>query len=476
MDIRQRHDGSLCFFLMATAMIFGLAMHAGADTEPVPLQAGFAVMPITPPDGFRMSGYFTERVSTGTHDPLLAKAMALEQGGIRVALVFCDIIGVPAEVSAAARRRIAEETGIPESHSVVAATHSHTGPLYSGSLSQYFEALRGDADTITAFKAYLAEQIAEAVKQANAALQPVTIHHGVAAQTDLSFNRRFYMRDGSVRCNPGKMNPGIVRPAGPIDPAVGLIAFTAEAAQQPHAALTVFSLHLDTVGGTEYSADYPGLLQAKLGERFGEGFLSLFGLAPCGDINHVDISHKQAQKGQEEAGRIGATLAATVVNHMPRLQPCARPHLGMAQTRIEIPLQGYTDEELAWARDNIHRLEDAQTPFFDKVRARRILDLAARGGDTIVLEVQALRLDDDLAIVLMPGEVFVELGLGVKYASPFENTLVIELANDNPAYIPTAKAFAEGSYEVENSRIAPGGGERMAEAARRLLYDLKSGK
>ncbi|MHC4169748.1 MAG: neutral/alkaline non-lysosomal ceramidase N-terminal domain-containing protein, partial [Planctomycetota bacterium] len=69
-------------------------------------------------------------------------------------------------------------------------------------------------------------------------------------------------------------------------------------------------------------------------------------------------------------------------------------------------------------------------------------------------------------------EVFVDLGLAIKRASPFEHTLLIELCQDAPGYIPTRKAFAEGSYETVNSRIAPGGGEKMAEAAIRLLKEL----
>jgi neutral ceramidase len=74
--------------------------------------------------------------------------------------------------------------------------------------------------------------------------------------------------------------------------------------------------------------------------------------------------------------------------------------------------------------------------------------------------------------VLLPGEVFAELGLAIKQASPFKHTVVIELSNDNPAYIPTDKAFKEGSYETINSRIAPGGGERLVAEAVRLLKAL----
>ena len=90
----------------------------------------------------------------------------------------------------------------------------------------------------------------------------------------------------------------------------------------------------------------------------------------------------------------------------------------------------------------------------------------------IPLEVQAFRLGGDVAVVGLPGEVFVDLGLAIKRASPFATTLVVELCNDAPGYIPTRKAFREGSYETVNSRVQPGGGELLVDAASRLLKSL----
>ena len=88
------------------------------------------------------------------------------------------------------------------------------------------------------------------------------------------------------------------------------------------------------------------------------------------------------------------------------------------------------------------------------------------------MEVQAFRLGERSALVALPGEIFVELGLSIKKKSPFPNTVVVELANDYPGYIPTRRAFAEGGYEPANSKIIPGGGEMLAEAAIGLLQSL----
>ena len=103
-----------------------------------------------------------------------------------------------------------------------------------------------------------------------------------------------------------------------------------------------------------------------------------------------------------------------------------------------------------------------------------MLEKLHQKGPTISLEVQALRLDSDTAIAFLPSEVFVELGLSLKKASPFPNTLVSELANDLCYYVPGRKSFIEGGYEVVNSWLAPGGGELLIDAALELLKELKS--
>ena len=86
-------------FVCSALLLLAFPLTAAADE----FRAGVAVTDITPPVPYRMCGYFEERVSTGVKDPLLAKAVVFEQGDTSAALVFCDLIGVPREISAAAR-------------------------------------------------------------------------------------------------------------------------------------------------------------------------------------------------------------------------------------------------------------------------------------------------------------------------------------------------------------------------------------
>jgi sugar phosphate isomerase/epimerase len=436
------------------------------------LRAGVAVVDITPPIGYRMSGYFYERLSTAVMNPLHAKAIVLRQQDQSAALVFCDLIGLSREVTSRARKQASEKTGIPTENILIAATHSHTGPLYFGALRKHFHDVAvakygSDPCEKVDYAGVLSEKIAQVIAQADAGTKPVRLQAGVAQQQDLSFNRRFHMKDGTVRFNPGVLNPDIVRAAGPIDPGVPFVFFRGIDGDNAIAAIVNFALHLDTVGGTEYAADYPYYLEQSLRQSFGDNFVLLFGTGTCGDINHIDVTKKDRLK----TDYIGRTLAETVIAKATGLKTAAEPSLAVRREIVEAPLQHYGPEKIAWARENIKKVGTSELSFLEQVEAYKILDIEMLPGETLPLEVQVFRLSRDVAVVGLPGEVFVELGLAIKRASPFPVTLVIELCQDDPSYIPTKKAFAEGSYETVNSRIAPGGGEMMAEAAVRLLKE-----
>jgi len=421
------------------------------------LQAGVAVTDITPDVG----DVHYRGASTGVLDPLQAKAIVFRQGQQQAALVFCDVIGVSMDQSDAIRKLAAEKTGIPGQNICVAATHTHTGRFSQKAAEQ------------------MIQRIAEAVIAAQAAAGTVKLQFGIAQQHGLAFHRRFVMKDGSVRMNPGFGNPDIVRPAGPVDPDVGIIFVRHAEDNRPTASLTSFAMHLDTVGGTEYSADYPYWLHQSLRKELGQNFVSIFGTGTCGNINHFDVSKSGPQKGHQQTTKhLGETVAATVIAALPELKDVSRPSLAVRSATVQVPLQEYTQEELAWAKlptDQRAPLVQ-ERPFLQQFRASKIRSLAAmrqRWGDKLPMEVQVFRLSEDVAIVTLPGEIFVELGLTIKEASPFETTLVIELANNSPAYVPTRQAFSDGDYEVVNSRVKPGGGEMLVDAALRLLRELK---
>ena len=434
------------------------------------LRAGAAAVVITPPAGAPMAGYYYNRSASGVHDELHAKALVLERSGTKLAMVACDLSAMPRPIVDAARALIAAATGIPPSHVMISATHTHTGPVLLVENSRYN--IDGEMRRIgEAYAQALPARIAEAVRLANENLMPATPSTGLGREETLTFNRRYYMKNGTVGWNPGKQNPNIVRPAGPIDGAVPVV-YIETTDGKPIATYINYALHLDTVGGDQYSADYPYSLSRILAEARGPGMLTLFTIGCAGNLNHIDVSTKARQKGNEEAARIGTVLAAEVLKTLKSLHVTQDGPLLASSRTILLPLAEMKPEQIAPARAAASTFgKPNAAPFSELVKAARILDVAERNGRPIEAEVQVFSYGPDLAWVALPGEIFTELGLAIKLGSPFLLTVVAELANGSPGYIPDRKAYAQGAYEADSARCAAGSGELLVDAATRLLVE-----
>ncbi len=453
------------------AAIFIVIFFHFSSAKAADLRIGIAQVEITPPLGTPMAGYYSERAASGIHDPLHAKCIVIESDGVKAALVSLDLIRTHREFVQEARRLVAETAGIPGSHVMISATHAHTGPILSEG-SGRAAAFGGDRDLARAYTATLPRMIAEAVKQAHARLTPAKVSTARGYEDSLPFNRRFHMKDGSVGWNPGRLNPNILRPAGPIDPDVPVIYF-ATLDDRPLATYVNFSMHLDTVGGLEISADYPYTLARLLGDVKGPDMLTMFTLGSAGDINHINVRWKAQPKGHAEAARIGTILAGSVLRAYPQLQPAAASPLECRSTVVQLPLADFKPGDVRRARDTLGRRgkSEKEPSFLEVVDAFKVLDVHERGGKPLDVEVQVITLGTDIAFVSLPGEIFVELGMAIKRASPFKFTIIAQLTNGSIGYVPTRQAWTQGNYEVVSARCAPGSGELLVETASRLLRE-----
>jgi neutral ceramidase len=318
----------------------------------------------------------------------------------------------------------------------------------------------------------LAGKVAEAVKRAEAALTPAKLSAAVGHEESLPHNRRYFMKDGKVGWNPGKLNPNIVKPAGPIDPAVPVV-YAETNDGRPLATYVNFAMHLDTVSGMLFSADYAYPLAKLLSRVKSPEMVTLFTIGCAGDINHMDFSSKEPQKGPPEAERIGTTLAGEVIKTYARLKPVATAAPLVRHETVKLPLPPLAEGDVEKARSLVTRFGGKDDPkFLEKVWAFTVLDTYGRNGQPLETEVQVIALGPDLAWVSLPGEIFVELGLAIKAASPFKHTIIAELANGSIGYIPTNRGFDEGNYEAVSARCGQGSGEMLVDAATRLLKEL----
>lgn len=438
------------------------------------LRMGAAQVKITPALGTPMAGYYNERAAAGVHDDLWAKSIVIDDGTTSAALVALDIITTQREFVQEARRLVKEATGIPGENVMISATHAHTGPVISGSSSRT-AAFGGSQSLAEAYTKALPGLIAQSVSLARSRLAPAKVLAGLGREDRLSFNRRFHMKDGSVGWNPGRLNPKILRPAGPIDPTLPVLHFVSPEGK-PLAIYVNFSMHLDTVGGLEISADYPYVLAGLLSAVKGAEMLTMFTLGTAGDINHINVAWPGQPKGHAEAARIGTILAGDVLRTLHELEELPDPAVRCLSATVELPLPALEPDDVRRAQDTLARRGQGgkEPTFLEVVDAFKILDVDARRGRPHEVEVQVIALGRDVALVSLPGEIFVELGLAIKQASPFKYTAIAELANGSIGYVPTRQAWTQGNYEVVSARCGAGSGESLVEAASRLLRQAAS--
>jgi neutral ceramidase len=436
------------------------------------LRLGRAAVKITPAVGTPMGGSYALRPSKGVLDDLYAKALVLEKDGARAALVACDLISVSAPVVSEARKLIERDTGLRAEQVMISATHTHSGP-YMLSGSGRDSAFGAQMEIEKQYIASLPGKIAESVRLAAANLAPARVSAAVMKEDAVSFNRRFVMRDGTVGWNPGRLNPNVVRPAGPIDPDVAVVYFDSPNSQ-PLATYVNHPLHVAVIAGLEFSADYPHTIAKLLADVKGPDMLTVFTIGTAGNVNHINVSSAAKLSGPAESARIGTILAGDVLKAYAHLTPIDPGPLQFRREIVKLPLAAIKPGDLEQAREVASRVGQPKPPkTVEQAQAFKVLDVAARQGRPLEAEVQVITLGDQLAWVGLPGEIFVELGLMLKQASPFRYTIIAELANGSVGYVPNRKAYPEGNYEPVSARCAPGAGELLVDTATRLLVELQ---
>jgi neutral ceramidase len=435
-----------------------------------PLRVAYAEADITPPLGGSMPGYFQDRKATGVLDPLKAKVLYLRKGDAGVVLIACDLIGMERSIAARIRTEVGRRVRSRPEHVWVHCTHTHTG----GMLSRHFTS---DADRIypglypgVVDERWISEVVQRVTEAAQRAAKQLvdeprpTLHEGQAAVAQY---RRYYLKDGTVRTNPGRNNPEVVGPVGEIDPRVHVLRFP-----QSRTLAVIYGLHPDCVGGTRYSADYPHHLTEALRAELGREWNVLFLNAACGNINHIDVNDPNQKSGPEESKRIGMVLAAAVREALRREQPLAVDTLATTSATVASRLRRPKPEELAEAQ---RRLQANDRAFeFNGLFAPAVLVLGRTKDREHPAEVNALRIGS-FGLAAMPGEIFVELAREVEVGSPFRPTRTIGLTNGAMGYFPHPKGYVEGGYEAgyRSAHYEPDTGQRWAETAARLMRRLR---
>jgi len=420
------------------------------------LRAGAAAVDITPRAfPLNMPGGHSANLARGAHDPLHSRALVLDDGSTQVALVVVDNLGVSPEVIAEAKTIASAKTGIATSTMLISSTHTHSGPSSSS---------RTGSPGEIGYRQIILDGIAESIVAAHAARRPAAVGAAAHPLPDEVFNRRWYLKPGTMPLNPYgrldivKMNPGtspdvLDRPAGPTDPDITIISVQDDK-RRPLALYANYSLHY--VGGmppSQVSADYFGEFSRVMPSRLraDEKFVAMMSNGTSGDINNIPFGVVRPPRAPFEQIRIVAQKAADTAwfAHRKIAQHRSDIRLGMKQREITLTYRRPTDEQVAEAKA-VLAVKDpaaiAKQPRLAQNYARNTLTAAERKESTVTVIVQAIRIGD-LAVCAFPFETFAEIGLDLKKRSPFPQTMVIGLANGRYGYLPTPEQHRLGGYE-----------------------------
>jgi hypothetical protein len=458
-------------FVAVLAALVSLPAPASAQ----PLRVGRAAVDLTPPPLVPLHvpqrPPFPVVLAEGVHDPLQAKAVVFESGGVKAAIVACDMTSIPVHLIVAAREHVGRICTVPPANVMITATHTHTTPIIRPRFAR-----NGTAEQKKALDAYLVrlpELIAESVKAAEANLTAAKLSAAMGEVKGVAFNRRFLMKDGTVVSNPAKgqdeLLVNVARAAGPTDHTLPVLYF-ANAQGKPLATMMNFAMHLDTTGGARFSADYPYQISKILADVKGPEMLTHFTIGAAGNINHyylLDPKRPHRTKGYDEAARIGTLIAAEVIRAYERLEPMAVASLKVSREVVRLRVLEEKAPALAAQFGNKPAFHDGE-----------LMVTLVDGKHTFEAEVMVITLGDEVAFVGLPGEMFVELGLMIKQGSPYQYTFIDALANGAIGYVANRKAYREGSYGASpgTTRSDPGSGEALVDSALRQLIALRDMK
>ncbi len=457
------------------------------DAKPAGLRAGSAAIDISPkvfPITLRSGA------STYVHDPLHVRAVALENGEGRALIALIDDIGTSRETTDAVKAEVATKTGWKPEEMLISATHTHTAPK------------GGDtSEGRIAYENRRREGMVEALTKAIEALEPAEVGWASDEEPDEVHNRRWYLKPGTMEPNPfGKLdqvatNPGrdrLLKPAGPTDPEVSIVDVRTRK-RRPLGFIANYSLHY--VGGIPTmkdekgkeigmaSADYYGEFARIMPYRIGgsnppANFVAFMTNGTSGDINNIDFEGKRPPRAPFEQVRIVAAKTADASYRAVKKigEYNENPLIAMRQREVELRYRNMSVEEVEHALSLLKLPKADRAGLHDKALSYANATVQYSEPDkTEKVIIQAIRIGE-LAIVSLPFEVFVEIGLEIKEKSPFPDTFTISLANGSLGYLPTPRQLELGGYEtwIGTSKFEKDSSEILTRQLLEMLAELRA--
>ena len=459
-----------------------------SNSDNTSIGTGFAEVDVSPEIGMEQPSGYGKLYHTKFHDPCKVRAAVFDDGTNRAAIVGIDVAFIPEWLVESVRRQVESECGIPGQFVMISASHSHSsgpaGMIYKGDYdhaNSLVKELAYEKSTVAdpKYMDIIEKGLVEAICKAYSLRTESVVGVGSGIEDKVSFNRRFRMKDGRTYTHPGQGNPGIIEPAGPKDPEIGVVgAWNKEG--KCTGCIVNFACHATTNPGG-ISANYIYYLEQTIRGAMGPDCIVVFLPGASGDVTQVDNQNPFVNLAGEEWARfVGAQIGAEAVKVLLTMPKGSVTPVETRNKTIKIDRRRPDPERVKKCYEIVKQSPDI-TGRTEWSFAKEIvlLDAMMEKSPAEIVEVQALQIGPAIFIA-NPAELFCQLGLDIKNESPFKYTFPVCLANGYAGYVPTKESFspAGGGYETRltsYSNLDIDAGDLIVETSLELARQLKPG-
>ncbi|MGC8977111.1 MAG: hypothetical protein ACP5OB_05750 [Candidatus Ratteibacteria bacterium] len=452
------------------------------------MKLGFFQLDITPFLGMERPGGYGKSYIEKIHDPLKVRASVIEKDEKVVICVLDTLVIQSRKFVEEVREEVHKKLGIKKENILISATHTHSGGPFFGPLPEEYKdapeivkVLLDKYSIITDpfYYEIVKKRTVDAILMADMTKEDVVCQVGYGFEKNVSFNRRFKMKNGRIYTHPGKGNPDIVEPAGPVDPDVGVLSFWNKNNKFLGCFIN-FACHCTTSPGGA-SSDWLYYTEKIIKKNVCEDSNVILLQGASGDITQVDnLSLRENEFGEKWANFVGTRIGLESLKIILTEDKYEFEFLRVKSKIFKVKRRNSSDEKLKKAFEIVKKgLEDenirkkAEWIF---AKERIILDYITKKQPEFEVEIQIIQIGP-LIIATNPGEFFCSLGRRIKKNSHFPFTFIVELANGNIGYLPNKEAFTEkgGGYETvltsySNADIETG--EKIVEESIKLIKNF----
>jgi neutral ceramidase len=384
-----------------------------------PFRASVVKIDITPDRPQWLMGY-GPRQSTGVHDRLFHRIVAMDDGTTQFYVISTDICLYSPALYDDVTKEIEKQTDIKPLQIWWTVTHTHAAPeLGPMGIYSVFMGERTGHDHNTEYSAWVENRLIEGIKEARAKLQPARLGVGWGMAM-ANINRRARDEEGPAFLG--------LNPDGPADRRIGLLRLE-KADSSLMALIANYAMH-GTVLGDEnktISGDGPGIVADYVEEKLGAPMLYINGAA--GNMAPIYTVYPDFESGHLSQFRV--LLGDKIISAYHLMGPATpEVRLALREATVETPRRpglGWTEELSKYTRTT------------------------STGATMVRLPIRYLRINDDIAVWSAPVELFCEIAMHIRSLSPFPYTFYFGYSNGWLGYLPSKAEFAYGGYEPKTS-------------------------